>query len=118
MSIEKEALRYIFPEELIAHFDIVSVLELGDVKAKADYYEIVFEEKAIKPDGINANDYESKDFVSKTIQDFPIRGRAVFLVIKRRRWRNKDTGACISSDISFIAEGSKFTRELADFLKE
>lgn len=118
MSIEREALRYIFPEELIAHFDIVSVIELGDVKSKADYYEVVFEEKAIKPEGINVDEYETKDFISKTIQDFPIRGRAVFLVIKRRRWRHKETGACISRDISFIAEGSKFTKELADFLKE
>ena len=118
MDIEKEALRYIFPLELIEHFDIVSVQELGNVKAKEDYYEIIFEEKPIIPEGVNALEYESKGFFSKTVQDFPIRGRAVFLEIKRRRWRHKETKAEISKDFSFLAEGSKFTKELADFLKE
>lgn len=118
MNIEQEALRYIFPPELIEHFEIVSVQELGSVKAKEDYYEIVFEEKPIIPEGVNAWEYESKDFVSKTVQDFPIRGRPVFLKIKRRRWRHKETGKSISRDFSFLAEGSKFTKELADFLKE
>ena len=79
MSIEKEALRYIFPIELMEHFDIVSVQELGNVKVKEDYYEVVFEEKPVIPEDVNASEYESKDFVSKTVQDFPIRGRAVFL---------------------------------------
>jgi len=118
MNIEKEALGYVFPLELMEHFEIVSVQELGNVKAKEDYYEVVFEEKPIIPEGVNASEYESKDFVSKTVQDFPIRGRAVFLEIKRRRWRHKETGASINRDFSFLAEGSKFTKELADFLKE
>ena len=118
MNIEKEALRYIFPNELMEHFDIIGVQELGSVKAKEDYYAVVFEEKPVMPTGINASEYESKDFVSKTVQDFPIRGRAVFLEIRRRRWRHKETGATISRDFSFLAEGSKLTKELADFLKE
>lgn len=118
MSIEKDALRYIFPFELIEHFDIVSVQELGDIKAKEDYYHIVFEERSIIPEGIDITEYESQGFFSKTIQDFPIRGRAVFLEIKRRRWRHKATGISISKDFNFATEGSKITKELADFLKE
>jgi hypothetical protein len=118
MSIEKETLQYIFPLELIEHFEIVSVLELGNVKAKEDYYQITFEEKPILPKEITASEYESKGFFSKTVQDFPLRGRAVFLEIRRRRWRHKETGAEISKDFSFLAEGTKFTKDLADFLKE
>jgi hypothetical protein len=118
MSIEKDALRYIFPVELMDYFDIVSVQELGNIKAKEDYYEVIFEEKPIIPEGVNVSEYESKGFFSKIVQDFPIRGRAVFITIKRRRWRHKQTGAEISKDFSFMAEGSKFTKELADFLKE
>jgi hypothetical protein len=119
MSIAKEeALRYIFPSELVEYFDIVSIQELGNVKAKEDYYEVIFEEKAVIPERVNASEYESKGFFSKIVQDFPLRGRAVFLEIKRRRWRHKQTGAEISRDFSFLAEGSKFTKELADFLKE
>jgi hypothetical protein len=118
MSIAEDALRYIFPVDLIMHFEITSVQELGDVKAKEDYYHIVFEERFNIPDGVDITEYESQGFFSKTIQDFPIRGRAVFLEIKRRRWRHKETGAGISRDFSFATEGSKITKELADFLKE
>ena len=55
---------------------------------------------------------------SKLIQDFPLRGKAVFLRIKKRRWRHKQSGEIIKRDFSFIADGSKFTSELSDFLKD
>lgn len=55
---------------------------------------------------------------SKLIQDFPLRGRAVYLRIKKRRWRHKTTEEIIKRNFSFIADGSKFTQELSDFLKE
>jgi len=55
---------------------------------------------------------------SRLIQDFPLRGRAVYLRIRKRRWRHKDTGEIIKRDFSFMADGSKFTQELSDFLKE
>jgi len=35
-----------------------------------------------------------------------------------RRWRHKETGSTISRDLSFIAEGSRFTKEVAAFFKE
>ena len=118
MSIETTALLHFFPAELMNHFEIVSVQVFGNVKAKEDYYEVIFEEKPVMPGGINTSEYESKGFFSKTVQDFPIRGRAVFLEIRRRRWRHKITSESISRNFSFLAEGSKFTKELADFLKE
>lgn len=55
---------------------------------------------------------------SKLIQDFPLRGRAVYLRIKKRRWRHKQTGQIIKRNFSFMADGSKFTQELSDFLKD
>ena len=64
-------------------------------------------------------EFESKGFMeSKQIQDFPLRGRAVYLRIKKRRWRHKVTGEIIKRDFSFVADGSKFTQELSDFLKD
>ena len=62
------------------------------METKEEYWEITFEEKNDLPEGYSFEDYESKDFInSKLIQDFPLRGRAVFLRIKRRRWRHMDT---------------------------
>jgi len=80
---------------------------------------ISFEEKNDLPSGYSRLDYESKGFMeSKLIQDFPLRGRAVYLRVKKRRWRHKLTGAIIKRDFSFMADGSKFTQELSDFLKD
>ncbi len=55
---------------------------------------------------------------SKLIQDFPLRGKVVYLRVKKRRWRHKQTGAILKHDFSFIADGSKFTQDLSDFLKD
>ena len=70
------------------------------------------------PNGFSFVDYETENFTHpKLVQDFPIRGKGVYLRIKKRRWRHKQTGKIIKRDYSFIAEGSKFTYELSDFLK-
>jgi hypothetical protein len=69
---------------------------------------------------LNSCDYESKGFFERTkVQDFPIRGKAVYLCIKKWRLRNKfDKSIQVKSDYSFISEGSKLTMELSDFLKD
>ena len=111
---------HFLPADLLSHFAIVSIQELGDVGSKELFYEISLEENNVIPTKYNAGDYESKGFYTEvTIQDFPIRGKAVYLKIKRRRWRHKNNPKdIIRNDYYFIAEGSKLTKELADFLKE
>ncbi len=107
------------PASLLNHFDLLNVTELGEVSSKKMIYHIELAEKNDLPKGYNRLNYESKGFYpEKTIQDFPIRGKAVYLVIKRRRWREKQSRIEIKSDYSFIAEGSKLTIELSDFLKD
>jgi hypothetical protein len=107
------------PEGLLDHFDVVDFKELGDIQTKKDCFFIYLDEKNVLPEGLNPSDFESKGFYERsTIQDFPIRGKAVYLSIRRRRWRNKfDKSIEVKSDYSFIAEGSKLTVELSDFLK-
>ena len=111
-------LTHFLPKDLLNHFTITEIQPLCEIKLKRDIFYIYLEEKNELPRGYNKSDYQSKGFYkSKTIQDFPIRGKAVYLIIKRRRWRNKQTKKEIKSDYSFIAVGSKLTEELADFLK-
>lgn len=107
------------PARLLNYFDVVDFKELGDLNTKKDCFHIYLDEKNILPKEYNRTEYESKGFYSRTsIQDFPIRGKAVYLCIRRRRWRHKnDQSIIIKSDYSFIAEGSKLTVELSDFLK-
>jgi len=107
------------PEGLLGHFDIVDFKELGDLQTKKDCFFVYLDEKNNLPKDYNSNEFESKGFYDRTlIQDFPIRGKALYLGIRTRRWRNKsDKSIEVKSDYSFIAEGSKLTVELSDFLK-
>ncbi len=101
------------------YFEISNFQELCSVKDKLEYWLIDFEEKNNLPNGYSPIDYESKGFMDvKLVQDFPIRGKGVYLRIKKRRWRHKKSGETIQRDFSFIADGSKFTQELSDFLKD
>lgn len=114
----KEFLSLFLPEALLAHFDIELTQELGEVTHKRMIYHIHLTEKNKLPQGYTKAQFESKGFYKpKTIQDFPIRGKAVYFVIKRRRWRDKTTRQELKSDYSFISEGSKLTSELSGFLK-
>ncbi len=117
--IDKNLIQQLFPEELTIHFDISTYEILCSLETKEEYWLITFEEKNILPDGYLPAEYEFKDFVkSKMIQDFPLRGKAVYLQIVKRRWRHKTSKKTIKRDYSFIADGSKFTQELSDFLKD
>ena len=107
------------PKKILEHFNAKQVLELCDIKTKEEIIEIHLEEKNRLPNGYKQSDYESKGFYpSKRIQDFPIRGKALYLCVKRRVWRNKNNPTnTIKSDYSFISEGSKLTKDISDFLK-
>lgn len=108
-----------FPSELMEYFKISKFQTLCFIETRSEYWEIEFEEINELPKGYSSIEYESKGFLeSKLIQDFPLRGRAVFLRVKKRRWRHKQSGDIIKRDFSFIADGSKFTQELSDFLKD
>jgi len=116
--LEKEIISNFLPEGLLAHFSITEVLLLGDVADKKMFFEIYLEEENEILGGYDKSQYESKGFTEITIQDFPIRGKAVYLKIKRRRWRHKQRPKeIIRNDFSFVAEGAGFTWELSDFLK-
>lgn len=112
-------LELFLPTKLLDHFTLIKIEQLGLLETKSDCFYIELEEKNELPEGYKKEDYESKGFYKpKQIQDFPIRGKATYLVIKRRRWRLKSNKeVVIKSDYSFISEGSKLTVELSDFLK-
>lgn len=118
-QLDLRLLYSLFPEELTDYFTISQYDILCSLDTREEYWIIAFEEKNDLPNGYSAADYESKGFMeSKLIQDFPLRGRAVYLRVKKRRWRHKTTGEVIKRNFSFMADGSKFTQELSDFLKD
>jgi hypothetical protein len=111
-------LQHVFPSELLRFFEIVRSSIQTDKATGEDFLEVVFEERKEFPEGYSKADYESKGFFECRVQDFPLRGKAVFLIVRRRRWRHKRTGEALTRDFTFLAEGTKLTAELADFLKQ
>jgi len=116
--LEEDIYKLILPAGLLEHFILSEVKELCRVSDKKLFYELYLEEKNVLHNVSDRSQYESKGFTQITVQDFPLRGKDVFLVIRRRRWRNKSNPKdIVRNDYSYIAEGSKLTKELADFLK-
>lgn len=86
-DIDTRALQFVFPAELLRYFSIVESGIKTDKQTSEEYRQVVFEEQNELPEGYSREEYESKGFFSKRVQDFPLSGRAVFLELRRRRWR-------------------------------
>ncbi len=113
MEIEA-LLKYLLPKEIFHYFDF------KEIKEDANHGLLLYiEEKPIKPP-----EHKDKKLVSNgfdepvRIQDFPIRDKAVFFIIRRRKWKDKQTGKVYSTNWNLTANGTGYTKEFADFLKE
>ena len=105
-------IQLILPPEIFDYFEITNlVIEDRSVGVYLD-------ERDIKPTGYSEKKLTSKGFHSEAIiQDFPIRNKAVFLHIRRRRWLVEQGGEVVSRDWNSVAEGTRYTKSFADFLK-
>lgn len=112
MELEKLA-GLILPNGILDHFELIRT-EQTSLTRKGEYH-LWLDEKNNCP----ISGYESKGFYNETtIQDFPIRGKAVYLHCRRRRWRDKKgVKSDIKSPFEFKALGVQLTDELASFLK-
>ena len=108
-----DLLKLFLPDILVEHSDLTPSNQEGET------LHLYFEEQNKPP-----IEYASKILISKgfhdeiTVQDFPLRGKRVFLHIKRRRWTDKQTNEIVQRDWTLVAKGSRMTEEFADFLKE
>lgn len=107
--------RVIFPEVLMEYFEI-SGWHDDSVKI-----EVWLDEKHY----MERSDYKSGTVIShgftdeKMIQDFPLRGKPVYLHVRRRRRYDKATGETFSYTYDDLtAEGTKPTPESVAFFKE
>lgn len=113
-SLQK-LVRVIFPKVLMEYFNISG---WHDGSSKIDIW---LEEKNY----MERSDYKRGTVIShgftdeKLIQDFPLRGKPVYLHVRRRRWYDKATGATFSYTYDALTvEGTKLTPEFVAFLKE
>ncbi|WP_346883119.1 transposase [uncultured Algibacter sp.] len=103
----------LLPEVIVNYFDLTK----HEIKAEEIHF--YFTELNIIPDEFKDIKLHSKGFFPEaTIQDFPIRGKDVYLHITRRRWLNQVTGKVVTRDWDLVAKGTRITSEFATFLKE
>ena len=108
-----ELLTYFLPEGILEYFTIT------DVKESNDRLTFVLEEKPLPIAEQSQKRLHSKGFYpSVQIQDFPIREKACYLEVKRRRWINVDTKELYSRDWDIVAKGTRMTSDLALFLNK
>jgi hypothetical protein len=101
------------PDILVEHFDLTQSNQEGET------LHLYFDEHNKPPIEFASKILISKGFHDEiTVQDFPLRGKRVFLHIRRRRWTDKQTNDIIQRDWTLVAKGSRMTEEFADFLKE
>ncbi len=109
----KTLLSALLPAELFEHFEIV------DVVLDEKTLNVHLDELNKTPTGYEKTKLSSKGVhPPKVIQDFPIRERAVYLHIRRRKWLLESTGEVISTKWDTTAEGTRYTKSFASFLKE
>ncbi|MGZ3887997.1 MAG: ISAon1 family transposase N-terminal region protein [Flavisolibacter sp.] len=103
------------PEGVLDYFNITQVQ-----KDSKGFY-IHLEEKNHLPKELQDQKdlvYHAKGFYPQVgIQDFPIRGQKVMLLVKRRRWENQTTKDIVSRDWNLVQKGTRITAEFAAFLK-
>ncbi len=104
--------RMVLPSSWLDYFEITSVTG-NDEQIELSLDEIYYEE--YKQD-LNI---ESKGFTEPTtITDFPIRDHQVLLHVRRRRWNDLASGKSFCKPIKLTAEGTRYSKEFAAFLKD
>ena len=112
--VTKTLLETIFPSVIVENFDIVSIQHYP----KDEEIHIHLDEKKTIPVEFSSRRVIFHGFTSsKKIQDYPIRGNAVYLHVRRRKWLDQDTNEILTKTYSIAFEGTQLTKEFVSFLK-
>ena len=103
------------PEGCLDYFNVT------DVKEKDDLFEIHLDEKSTVPSEYESILIKAAGFTQpRVLKDYPIRGKKVNLLVRRRRWliktENEGTKK-VSRDWNIIEPGTNVTVEFAAFFK-
>jgi hypothetical protein len=105
-------MRYVLPVEIVDYFDLVALQETEDV------LHLYLEESHIVPEEYQALSLLPNGFHEESmLKDFPLRDRKVVLHVRRRRWLDA-SGKSYSRLWDLSAEGTRYSKEFAFFLKE
>ena len=113
MDTSIELVKLLLPEILVDYFKLTK----HEVKNKELHF--YFTELNTIPEEFKTLKLSSKGFFPEaTVQDFPIRGKNVYLHIIRRRWIDDTSKKLVVRDWQLVAKGTRITSEFAAFLKQ
>jgi len=109
-----QVLRTIFPEVITENFEFIDYQESSD---RLDYW--LDERSYLSREDYKKGTVKEYGFTDeRVIQDFPIRGKSVYLHVRRRKWRDTQDGSIFTYSYELTVEGSKLIPEFVDFLKD
>ena len=112
MLNSEDILRLFLPSWLFDYF------ELEKFTQSSFRIDVYLREKKLKPE-LSSGSLISHGFTDYSIvQYFPVKGKAVYLHLRRRKWLNKDTDEIVSKQFDINYEGTRLTKEFVAFLKE
>ena len=104
--------------ELILPNGVLEYFDVNTIEQTPTEIHIYLAEKNLPPTEHAHTKLTSKGFFDEIkVRDFPIRGKHVYLLIKRRRWLDESTGNSVLRDWEMVAKGTRMTKEFATFLK-
>jgi len=114
----RNLLNLVLPEIIVTYFELQKYEELLDAEGEEELH-LYYDEKNEVPVKGRKEHVVSKGFypISK-VQDFPIRGKSVYLHIRRRKWWSVERNKTITRDWELVAKGTRMTASFAHFLKE
>lgn len=114
----ENATLYMTLAQVVLPKDLLENFEISKIEIQSDTIHFHLDER------MNANlskdpNFESKGFTDvSSITDFPIRDHKVILKLRRRRWLDVRTGKSFQLPLKIAAEGARYSKEFAAFLKE
>ena len=88
----QQLLRCIFPEILADYFEVIDIQESI---SQIDFW--LDERNFMEKEDRKVGTVSSYGFTSeRVVQDFPLRGKPVYLHVRRRKWRDSSTGEIFS----------------------
>ena len=101
----------ILPSEILSNFEVVRVEEESSLIR-------IYLDESVRAEYKENPKIESKGFCDAvTIRDFPIRDKGVDLVVRRRKWYDRQNNRYFSDSYDLKAEGTRYSKEFAAFLK-
>ncbi|HET6559550.1 MAG TPA: transposase [Prolixibacteraceae bacterium] len=105
-------LELILPREILEYFTITNLTN------QPTEVHLFLDERNEVPDEYKGEKLVSKGFHPESvIQDFPLRNKALYLHVRRRKWEVESSKKIVSKTWNLSANGTRYSNEFAAFLK-